>query len=49
MMQVDDSLSTRLTFGVEGSRMTTRDFEGEVWIETLPQPTNTPVVARIVG
>ena len=31
MMQDDDSLPTRLTCGVEGSRMTTRDFEGEVW------------------
>jgi hypothetical protein len=49
MMQADDSLSTRLTCGVEGSRTTTRDVEGEVWTTTLPQPTSTPVVARTVG
>ena len=30
-MQVDDSFPTILTFGVRGSRSTTRDIEGEVW------------------
>jgi hypothetical protein len=30
-MQDDDSLSTKLTFGVKGSHTTTRDIEGEVW------------------
>jgi hypothetical protein len=49
MMQDDDSLLTRLTCGVEGSRRTTRDVEGEVWIAALPQPTSTPVVARTIG
>jgi hypothetical protein len=49
MMWVDDSLSTRLTCGVEGSRMTSIDVEGEVWIEALPQPTNTPTVALTIG
>jgi hypothetical protein len=27
----DDILPTKLTFGVEGSRTTMRDIEGEVW------------------
>jgi hypothetical protein len=49
MMQDDDSLSTRLTYGVKGSRMTTRDVEGDVWIESLQQPTSTPIMARTVG
>ena len=49
MMQVDDRFSTRIACGVEGSRMTTRDIEGEVWTKTLPQPTHTPVVALTVG
>jgi hypothetical protein len=49
MMQFCDNLQTRLTCGVEGSRTTTRDIEGEVWTTALPQPTNTPVVARTVG
>jgi hypothetical protein len=49
MMQVDDSLPTRLTYGVKGSHMTTRDVEGEVWTIVLPQPTSTLVVARTVG
>ena len=49
MMWVDDSLSTRLTCGVEGSHMTSRDVEGEVWTVALPQPTSTPDVARTVG
>jgi hypothetical protein len=49
MMQVDDSLPTRLTYGVKGSHMTTRDVEGEVWTAVLPQPTSTPIVARTVG
>jgi hypothetical protein len=30
-MQDDDSLLTRLTFEVKGSRTKTRDIEGEVW------------------
>jgi hypothetical protein len=29
-MQDDDNLLRRLTFGVKGSRMTTKDIEGEV-------------------
>jgi hypothetical protein len=49
MIQPNDSLPTRLTCGVEGSRRTTRDVEGEVWTTTLPQPTCTLVVARTVG
>jgi hypothetical protein len=49
MMQADDSLPTRLTYGVKGSHMTTREVEGEVWTTTLPQPTSTPTVARTVG
>jgi hypothetical protein len=49
MMQADDSLLTRLTCGVKGSRTTTRDVEGEVWREALPQPTSTLVVARTVA
>jgi hypothetical protein len=36
MMQADDSLSTKRTCGVEESRTTTRDIEGEVWTEALP-------------
>jgi hypothetical protein len=49
MMQVDDSLPVGLTCGVEGSRMTTVYFEGEVWTTALPQPTSTLVVDRTVG
>ena len=49
MMQVDDSLSTRLTCGVKGSCTTTRYVEGEVWKISLPWPTSTPTVARTVG
>jgi hypothetical protein len=49
MMQADDSLPTRLTYGVKGSGMTTRDVEGEVWTSALPQPTSTPTVARTIG
>jgi hypothetical protein len=49
MMQANDSLPTRLTCGVKGSRMPTRDVEGEVWTIALPQPTSTPAVARTVG
>jgi hypothetical protein len=45
MMQVDDSLPTRLTCGVNGSHMTTIDVEGEVWSVALPQPTRTPTMA----
>jgi hypothetical protein len=49
MMQADDSLPTRLTCEVEGSRKTTRDVEGKVWIKALPQPTSTPAMARTIG
>ena len=49
MMQVDDSLPTRLTCGVKGSCMTTKEIEGEVWKTALPQPTITPVMAQNVG
>jgi hypothetical protein len=49
MMQADDSLLTRLTYGVNGSHMTTREVEGEVWTTTLPQPTCTPAMAQNVG
>jgi hypothetical protein len=49
MMEADDSLMTRLTCGVEGSRTTTKDVEGEVWTVALPQPTSTSIVARTVG
>jgi hypothetical protein len=49
MMQVDDSLPTRLTYGVKGPHMISREVEGEVWTTALPQPTNTPAVAQTVG
>jgi hypothetical protein len=49
MMQANDILVTRLKCGVEGSRTTTRDVEGEVWKTALPQPTSTLVVAQTVG
>ena len=49
MMKADDSLPTKLTYGVEGSHTTTRDVEGEVWTTVLPHPTSTPVMARTVG
>jgi hypothetical protein len=49
MMQADDRLPTRLTYGVKGSHTTTREVEGEVWTAGLPQPTRTPIVARTVG
>jgi hypothetical protein len=49
MMQADDSFPTRLICGVEGSHMTTRDVEGEVWTTALPQPTSTLIMVRIVG
>jgi hypothetical protein len=42
MMQADDSLPTRLTYGVKGPHMISREVEGEVWTTTLPQPTSTP-------
>jgi hypothetical protein len=45
MIEADDSLLTRLTYGVEGSGRTTKDVEGEVWIIALPQPTSTPSMA----
>jgi hypothetical protein len=49
MMKPDDSLLTRLTCGVEGSHMTIREFEGEVWTIVLPQPTSIVVMAWTVG
>jgi hypothetical protein len=49
MMQADDSLPTRLTYGVKGPHMISREVEGEVWTVALPQPTSTPTVARTVG
>jgi hypothetical protein len=49
MMQADDSLPTRLTYGVNGSRTSNRDVEGEVWTTALPQPTSTPGMARTIG
>jgi hypothetical protein len=49
MMQADDSLSSRLTYGVKGPHMISIEVEGEVWTTALPQPTSTPVVARTVG
>jgi hypothetical protein len=49
MMQANDNLPTRLTYGVKRSRTTTRDVEGEVLIAALPQPTSTPAVGRTVG
>jgi hypothetical protein len=42
MMHADDSLSTIITCGVEGSCMTTKDVEGKVWTLALPQATSTP-------
>ena len=36
MMHADDSLSTRLTYGVKGPHMISREVEGEVWIAALP-------------
>ena len=48
-MQDDDSLPTRLTFGVKGSHTTIIEVEGEMWTTALPQPTSTLVVARTVG
>jgi hypothetical protein len=49
MMQDDDSLPTRITCEIEGSRGTTRDVEGEVWTTPNPQHTSTPFVAQTVG
>jgi hypothetical protein len=49
MMQVDDSFLTRIACGVEGSCMTTKDVEGEVYTKSLPQPTHIPVVDLTVG
>jgi hypothetical protein len=49
MIQIDDSLSMRITCGVEGSHMTTKDVEGEVWKTSLPQPTIPPFVDQNVG
>jgi hypothetical protein len=49
MMEADDSLLTRLTYGVKGPHMITIEVEGEVWIESLSQATSTPAVARTVG
>ena len=36
MMQADDSLPTRLTYGVKGPHTSSREIEGEVWTATLP-------------
>ena len=47
MMQAENSLPNGLTCGVEGSCMTTRYVEGEVWTTTLPQLTITLVVAEL--
>jgi hypothetical protein len=49
MMQADDSLPTRLTYGVKGPHKISREVEGEVWTTALPQPISTPVVARTIG
>ena len=49
MMQADDSLSTRLTYGVKGPHTISREVEGEGWTAALPPPTSTPAVARTVG
>ena len=49
MMQADDSLPTRLPYGVKGPHMSSREIEREVWTIALPQPTSTPAVARTVG
>ena len=49
MMQADDSLPTRLTYGVKGPHTISIEVEGEVWTTALPQPTSTLVVARTVG
>jgi hypothetical protein len=38
MMQADDSLPTRLTYGVKGPHTISREVEGEVWIAALPDP-----------
>ena len=48
MMQDDDSLPTRITCEIEGSRGTTRDVEGEVWTTPNPQHTSTPFMAQTV-
>jgi hypothetical protein len=49
MMQADDSLPTRLTYGVKEPHTISIEVEEEVWTAALPQPTSTPVVARTVG
>jgi hypothetical protein len=49
VMQVDDSLPTRLTYGVKGPHMICREVEGEGWTTALPPPASTTVVARTVG
>ena len=49
MMQDDDRFLTRLTYGVKGPHMISREVEGEVWTAALSQPTSTPAVARIIG
>ena len=49
LMQADDSLSTRLTYGVKGPHMICREVEGEGWTTALPPPTSTPTVAQTVG
>ena len=49
MMQADDSLPTRLTYGVKGPHTIFREVEGQGWTTTLPPPTSTVVVDRTVG
>jgi hypothetical protein len=48
-MQDNDSLPTKVTYGVKGPHTITREVEGEVWTKALPHPTSTPAVARTVG
>ena len=49
MMQADDSLLTRLTYGVKGTHTSSREVEGEGWTSALPPPTSTPAMARTLG
>jgi hypothetical protein len=49
MMQADDILPTKLTYGVKGPHTVSREVEGEGSIAALPPPTSTVVVARTVG
>jgi hypothetical protein len=49
MMQADDSLPTRLTYGVKGPHTISRGVEGEGWTVALPPPARTPAVAQTIG